>query len=111
MIERCDRCGNTIDTVPLINGPGGWVCSGDCVARTFPILGPMWAPREVPWALVEPHRRQALANHHQSLERLAERGGLDPAELIAVLEDRPWRTMLQIDAVARLGVLVGGSGS
>jgi hypothetical protein len=85
--------------------------SGAAGPRMFPILGPMWAPREVPWNLVEPHRRQALANHHQTLERLAERGGLDPTELAAVLEDRPWQTMTQVDAVARLGVLVGNSGS
>jgi hypothetical protein len=77
----------------------------------FPILGPMWAPREVPWWLVEPHRRQALANHSQTLERLAERGGLDPTELVAVLEDRPWRTMTQIDAVARLNELLAVAGS
>ncbi len=44
----------------------------------------------VPWALVEPHRAQALRNHGQTLERLAERGGLCWSELAAVIEDRSW---------------------
>lgn len=58
--------------------------------RRFPILqgGP-----SIPWRLIEPHGRQALANHSQTLERLAERGGLGPCEALAVLEDRPWRLM------------------
>ena len=47
-------------------------------------------PRDVPWDLVAPHERQALRNHDQTLERLAERGGLSPAELLAVLEDLAW---------------------
>jgi hypothetical protein len=41
-------------------------------------------PRSVPWSLVEPWREQAYANHEQTLERLAERGGLAPEELYAV---------------------------
>lgn len=65
--------------------------------RRFPILetspAPQGAKQDVPWGLVEPHREQAQLNHYQSLERLAERGGLSWCELIAVLEDRPWRRM------------------
>ncbi len=45
-------------------------------------------PRRVPWAFVAPHERRAERNHRQSLERLNHRGGLDPCELLAVLEDR-----------------------
>jgi hypothetical protein len=76
--------------------------------RTFPVLGPRWpdAPREVPWDFIEPHRRQALKNHDQTLERLAERGGLDPTEMVAVLEDRHYRNIRQIEAVDRLKELL-----
>lgn len=47
----------------------------------------------VPWALLEAHRRQAMKNHGQTLERLKERGGLSPSEMLAILEDREWRAM------------------
>jgi alkanesulfonate monooxygenase SsuD/methylene tetrahydromethanopterin reductase-like flavin-dependent oxidoreductase (luciferase family) len=53
--------------------------------RTWPLC-----PTMVPWALVEPHERQARANHYQTLARLAERGGLDPCELWAVVHDMAW---------------------
>jgi hypothetical protein len=35
----------------------------------------------------------AYQNHDQSLARLAERGGLDPTELVANIEKRQWRNM------------------
>lgn len=47
----------------------------------------------VPLTFVLPHEQQARKNHSQTLRRLAERGGLDPTELAAVLEDREWRSM------------------
>jgi hypothetical protein len=37
--------------------------------------------------MVEPRRKRAMANHFQTLERLAERGGLSPLEMLAVLDD------------------------
>jgi hypothetical protein len=46
------------------------------------------APKWVPWPLVAPHESRALKNHHQTLARLAERGGLCPVELLAVLDNR-----------------------
>jgi hypothetical protein len=43
-------------------------------------------PRSVPWSFVAPHAEQAERNHcGQTLERLAERGGLDPSEMVAVV--------------------------
>lgn len=54
-------------------------------------------PRFIDFAIVEPHRNQATRNHSQTLERLHQRGGLDPRELIAVLEDRDWNTIRSID--------------
>lgn len=52
--------------------------------RLFPILG---TPFAIEWEVIAPHEKQALANHYQSLQRLAERGGLDWSELLAVLND------------------------
>lgn len=47
----------------------------------------------VPWALLAPHEAQAQRNHGQTLERLAERGGLGADEMVAILEDRPWSSV------------------
>lgn len=59
-------------------------------------------PKEVPWSLLAPHEQQALRNHEQTLERLAERGGLGLCEMVAVLEDRVWRQMDQVAARDRI---------
>lgn len=75
--------------------------------RTFPVLL-NWRirskskPRSVPWALLEPHRRQANRNHYQTLERLAERGGLSWSEMCAMIEDREWAQMPDDEAEARI---------
>lgn len=42
----------------------------------------------VPWDVIEAHRKQAEKNHLQTLERLAQRGGLSASELYLALEDR-----------------------
>lgn len=60
----------------------------------FPILwsghpGPH-EPKSVPWSFVAPHEAQARQNHDQTLERLAERGGLDPKELHSVVHGLSW---------------------
>lgn len=73
---------------------------------TFPIQyppghrRPLNAPTSIPWCLVAAHVDQAQRNHFTSLIALAERGGLCPAELVAVLEDRNDRPM-DIDAAIR----------
>lgn len=67
-------------------------------ARRFPIQsGP-----SIPWAAIEPHEDQARRNHGQSLEHLAERGGLSPCEAVAVMESRRWEPMDGAAAVSRL---------
>lgn len=49
---------------------------------------PHW-PVSVPWDLIAPHEAQAMRNHgNQTLRRLAQRGGLDPVEMYAVLTDQ-----------------------
>lgn len=42
----------------------------------------------IPWEIIEPHEKQAYANHGQSLEQLARRGGLSWRELYAVITDK-----------------------
>ncbi len=55
-----------------------------------------------PWDLLAAHEQQAIENHQQSLQRLADRGGLDLGELLAVMQDRPWRHMPEAEAQAGL---------
>lgn len=69
--------------------------------RRFPIQG---GP-SIPWAMIAPHEAQAKTNHDQSLERLAERGGLSPGEAVAVLDGLRWRearVISEADGRARL---------
>ena len=54
--------------------------------RRFPIMG---GP-SVPWRMIEPYAAQAKANHDQTLERLAQRGGLDPCELYCIVHGTAW---------------------
>lgn len=63
-------------------------------------------PIAVPWDLVAVHEAQALTNHDQTVKQLADRCGLSWCELVAVLEDRPWRRMDDIDAIKRVNELV-----
>ena len=63
--------------------------------RMFPILASqrevLHGPRSIPWCIVAPFEARARTSHGQTLERLAERGGLSPRELLLVLTDRPLR--------------------
>ncbi len=52
--------------------------------------GKKWA-RTVPFAML--NEEWAQRNHSQSLQRLAERGGLGPDEAIAIMDKRRWRAM------------------
>lgn len=79
--------------------------------KAFPVLWQSLSREErqrkpdldsVPWGLVTPHEKQALANHYQSLDTLARRGGLAPCEMCAVIEDRRWRRMGFDEANERL---------
>lgn len=64
--------------------------------RMFPILatgnrrhdGGERRVRAVPWAMMAPHEGAAKDNHDQTLERLAERGGLSAYEAVRAIEDR-----------------------
>jgi len=50
-------------------------------------------PKNIPWELVAPHEKQALANHNQTLLRLHERGGLSPQELWHVMNGKSYRSL------------------
>jgi hypothetical protein len=63
--------------------------------RTFPLLlsyaeGQTVARKRVPWSLVAPFEARAQKNHAQSLDTLARRGGLSPAEMYYLLHDVRW---------------------
>ncbi len=85
--------------------------------KQFPILidfrgtpGP--CPSWIPWEVIAPYDAQAQINHGgQSLERLAERGGLSAAEAFLVMHGRKWDykqdvQQLRIEACAFLDTLV-----
>lgn len=67
------------------------------MSQGFPVRLPQvprwnWkSPPFVPWWLMMVHEWQAEYNHKQTLDELALRGGLSPAELRCVLENRPPR--------------------
>lgn len=42
----------------------------------------------LPMDMFKPHEEQAQKNHQQTLEKLAKRGGLAPAEAIDILKDQ-----------------------
>lgn len=76
--------------------------------RRFPLLQSWTSRRDsktlksIPWAMIAPHEAQALANHYQTLKRLAERGGLSSSEAVAVLEGRQWKPIPDADGALRL---------
>lgn len=73
--------------------------------KLFPVMGRKLGDPKlyVPWELVEPARAQAMHNHDQTLERLAERGGLDPVELYGALHRKNWTDLHYLDYDACLG--------
>ena len=65
--------------------------------KQFPILGSQGA--KIDWQLVAGHGAQARLNHSQTVERLAELGGLSWSELHAVLHNREWQKIDTNDAM------------
>ena len=64
----------------------------------------------IPWSLIAAHDKQAQRNHAgQNLVRLAQRGGLDAMEAVAVLEDADYRTKwptMPPDRIGRRAVIL-----
>lgn len=50
-------------------------------------------PIGFPWELLRSHEAQAQTNHGQTLRQLAERGGLGPDEIMAIMENRCRKAM------------------
>lgn len=67
--------------------------------RQYPILQSK-PPQTIPWVMLIPHETWAWINHGQTLEELANRGGLSWAEALAILQDKKWRDAIQSDKEA-----------
>jgi hypothetical protein len=79
--------------------------------KKFPIQGTTRIKGfSIPWSMIEPYDTQAQINHGgQTLERLAQRGGLGPTEALAVLTDRRWqevRELSEYEACVEIGKLM-----
>lgn len=58
--------------------------------KQYPVIGTN--PQEyVPWEILIPHEKQSLRNHRQTLEQLADRGGLSWNEILPIHRDKTWR--------------------
>lgn len=68
----------------------------------FPILA---SKESIPWEVIAAHEKQAMENHGQTIKRLAERGGLDWTEALAVLEDRRY-TKMNVEDAKRIVLLI-----
>jgi hypothetical protein len=68
--------------------------------REWPVV---W--RSLPFDFVAEHRSQLMANHDQSVERLAERGGLALQELAVAIEKSGAWKILEMGDVAAIAVI------
>ncbi|KFZ26321.1 MAG: hypothetical protein KQ78_01494 [Candidatus Izimaplasma bacterium HR2] len=75
------------------------VLSARSLVKTYPDC-----PLSVPMSVL--NETPAKANHSQTLKRLAERGGLEPTEILANIECRDWRRMDMAQAIDRLNKLI-----
>lgn len=89
---------------------GGEAAMSD--GRQFPLLrghrerNAQHLRQSIPWEMIAPHEAQAQRNHGQSLQRLAERGGLAPEEAVDVLLGLRWNTTRETGADAKLEALI-----
>lgn len=71
--------------------------------REFPVLGHKNyrdCPRTVKWSELDDQWARSV--HGQSLQRLAERGGLCPEEIYWNVHKLPWRTKVSVNAALDL---------
>lgn len=55
----------------------------------FPVINTK--PQQyIPYDVLKCHEERVNLNHGQSLEQLADRGGLSWHEILCILEDKPW---------------------
>jgi hypothetical protein len=68
----------------------------------MPIENENYERRYLQWEPTERDRQRADINHGQTLERLAQRGGMSWCEMAAILSDRPWHRMTEAAAIAEI---------
>lgn len=67
--------------------------------KPFPVLrAPPGCASFIKWSALDD--RQARVNHSQTLERLAERGGLSPVEIFGNINRIKWRDLGGVDKAA-----------
>jgi len=62
--------------------------------KLFPIIG---TKDSIPYDMIAEHEAQVYLNHQQSLDRLAERGGLYYDEICCILDDAAFNKDINID--------------
>jgi hypothetical protein len=130
---NCDKCGAAFEatgTTPEYPNCNTWTCPACGYVRPelgslrladaerFPVLNQQNCrrskrkamPRSVPWAFAEAFRKQAEENHGQTLERIAERGGLAPEEMWLAAHGRRLRTADMPDEQTAIDWLYEASG-
>lgn len=85
-LSACLKCGKTAPAGSASACDSPWH-RGVSEAPRQKKLMPVDGGPCVPWDLIAPHEKQAQKNHGQSLDRLAERGGITPGEALAILGD------------------------
>ena len=76
--------------------------------KNFPILyenNRINGPRNIPWEKAEEFREQAEKNHNQTLERLAERGGLSPVEIWCAGHGKPLSNLTRWPEIDHKGAI------
>jgi hypothetical protein len=75
----------------------------------MPILSPK-GMLPFPWEIIEQYRARALEYHGQSLERLAERGGLSAGEIVGIIDGLSYKEIHLLgngpNAILRLAEIV-----
>ncbi len=97
LVANADRLDQYSDTIAALVAEVRRLRDASANRKQFPILGTPGVT--VDWQLVHDHGRRAKANHFQTVERLAERGGLSWGELHAVLHNRAWQMMDENTAI------------
>ena len=68
-------------------------------------LAELKCPKHVPWDFIAAHEKQCLSNHGQTPQRLADRGGLSPAEMVGVVEGLSWNDICRMPVDEEVGRL------
>lgn len=81
-----------VDFFTAVNPQKCLITAEDMQTKTFPILKGKTI-KQIPFDFIVQYKLQAKINHGQTIQRLAERGGLHSTEAIAIIESRKWVNM------------------